>query len=203
MPRLFVDVGYELSKHQLRQHFTKYGAVSDVYLPKYSMGRNKGYAFVTFSSDHALSSALLDTQPVVNGTKLKVGVNTLVRLFEFAEQFWEPQLPLLRQRCYICSSESVQPFVEQLVSNLFWLDSAGQKGNSTSSRKERASRLTQDTSVRRAKHSCSQRSCRGPCSWHYRSSSSAALRQVGSCGACVLVPHTAGAGLRGHLCEPH
>lgn len=72
MHRLFVDVGYELSEHQLRQHFTKYGAVSDVYLPKHSMGRNKGYAFVTFSSEHALSSALLDSQPVVNGIKLKV-----------------------------------------------------------------------------------------------------------------------------------
>ena len=72
MHRLFVDVGYELSEHQLRQHFTKYGPVSDVYLPKHSMGRNKGYAFVTFSSEQALSKALLDPQPVVQGVKLKV-----------------------------------------------------------------------------------------------------------------------------------
>ena len=74
MHRLFVDVGYELSEHQLRQHFAKYGVVSDVYLPKHSMGRNKGYAFVTFSSDQALSQALLDPQPVVHGVKLKVSL---------------------------------------------------------------------------------------------------------------------------------
>ena len=72
MHRLFVDVGYELSEPQLRQHFTRYGAVSDVYLPKHSMGRNKGYAFVTFTSEQGLSQALLDTQPVVSGVKLKV-----------------------------------------------------------------------------------------------------------------------------------
>ena len=67
MHRLFVDVGYELSEPQLR-----YGPVSDVYLPKHSTSRNKGYAFVTFTSEQALSQALLDTQPTLSGIKVKV-----------------------------------------------------------------------------------------------------------------------------------
>ena len=72
MYRLYVDVGCELSERPLRQHFRKYGPVLDVFLPKHSQYRNKGFAFVTLSSEQAVSKALLDPQPVVQGVRLKV-----------------------------------------------------------------------------------------------------------------------------------
>ena len=72
MYRLYVDVGCKLPESQIWQHFMKYGPVLHVRLPKHSPYRNKGYAFVTLSSEQAVSKALLDPQPVVQGVRLKV-----------------------------------------------------------------------------------------------------------------------------------
>ena len=49
MNRLFLNVGYELSEEQLRPYFAKFGAVTDLYLPKHRSGRNKGYGFLTYA----------------------------------------------------------------------------------------------------------------------------------------------------------
>ena len=70
--RIFLNVGYELSEKQLRAHFTTFGALSDLYLPKSINGRNKGYGFATFFSEKALSLALSQLKHVINGVKVRV-----------------------------------------------------------------------------------------------------------------------------------
>ena len=72
MHRLCANGACELSEAQLRQHFMQYGAVANVFLPRHSSGRSRGFAFVTFTLEQALSNALVDTEPVVHGVVLKV-----------------------------------------------------------------------------------------------------------------------------------
>ena len=68
MNRAYINVGYELTEAQLRMHFVH----SDLYLPKHSSGRNKGFAFVTFDSPEALERALLAPAHSVEGIVVQV-----------------------------------------------------------------------------------------------------------------------------------
>ena len=56
--RIYMNVGYGLNEHQLRSHFSTYGKVLDVYLPKHKSGRNKGYGFASFEKEDGLLAAL-------------------------------------------------------------------------------------------------------------------------------------------------
>lgn len=47
MPRLYIDLGYELSEQDLITYFSRFGRVSSVYLPRHDTGRSVGYAFAT------------------------------------------------------------------------------------------------------------------------------------------------------------
>lgn len=47
MPRLYIDLGYELNEQDLITYFSNYGRVSGVYLPRHDSGRSVGYAFAT------------------------------------------------------------------------------------------------------------------------------------------------------------
>lgn len=72
MQRIFLNVGYELSEKQLRVHFSTFGVLSDLYLPKHTNGRNKGYGFATFASETSLSSALQQSKHMVNGIVVQI-----------------------------------------------------------------------------------------------------------------------------------
>ena len=72
MNRLFLNVGYDLSEAQLRRWFSRYGVVSDMYLPKHTSGRNKGFGFATFATEEALLLALQTQQHVVDGVLVQV-----------------------------------------------------------------------------------------------------------------------------------
>ncbi len=67
-----MNVGYELSEQQLRPYFAKFGAVTDLYLPKQTSGRRKGYGFVTYATQSALLSALQHPEHVVDGKVVQV-----------------------------------------------------------------------------------------------------------------------------------
>ncbi|KAL3134229.1 hypothetical protein ABBQ38_006662 [Trebouxia sp. C0009 RCD-2024] len=72
MHRLFLNVGYELSEQQLRPYFSKFGAVTDLYLPKHKSGRNKGYGFLTYATKSALLSASQKSRHFVGGRVVQV-----------------------------------------------------------------------------------------------------------------------------------
>ena len=72
MQRVFLNVGYELTEKQLRAHFSTFGVVSDLYLPKHSNGRNKGYGFATFASEKSLSLTLQQPKHVIDGVVVQV-----------------------------------------------------------------------------------------------------------------------------------
>ena len=56
--RIYMNVGYDLTEEDLRQYFSTFGQVSDVYLPKHKSSRNKGFGFTTFETEKALEAAL-------------------------------------------------------------------------------------------------------------------------------------------------
>ena len=72
MQRIFLNVGYELSEKQLRSHFSMFGVLSDLYLPKHTNGRNKGYGFATFASEKSLSLALQQSKHMITGIHVQV-----------------------------------------------------------------------------------------------------------------------------------
>lgn len=72
MQRIFLNVGYELSEKQLRSHFSTFGVLSDLYLPKHTNGRNKGYGFATFASEKSLSLALQQSKHMITGIHVQV-----------------------------------------------------------------------------------------------------------------------------------
>ncbi|DBB01415.1 TPA: hypothetical protein ACH3X1_000079 [Trebouxia sp. C0004] len=72
MQRIFLNVGYELSEKQLRAHFITFGVLSDLYLPKHTNGRNKGYGFATFATEHSLALALHQPKHIINGVTVQV-----------------------------------------------------------------------------------------------------------------------------------
>lgn len=80
MNRLFLNVGYELTEAQLRTSFSKFGTVSDVYLPKHTSGKNKGYGFATFVTEEALLLALQTPQHVVEGILVQVTIRVVTAL---------------------------------------------------------------------------------------------------------------------------
>jgi len=98
MYRAFLNVGYVLSENQLRLHFGQFGLVSDIYLPKHTSGRNKGFGFVTFDSAQALDRALLTPAHVISGVTVQVRaldnpIGGLVRQYT--------QIRRRFKRCYI------------------------------------------------------------------------------------------------------
>ena len=50
--------GYLLMEDQLKDYFSRFGPLLDVYLPKHKSGRNKGFGFTTFESEQDLDCAL-------------------------------------------------------------------------------------------------------------------------------------------------
>lgn len=72
MNRLFMNVGYELNEVQLRECFSKFGVVSDIYLPKHTSGRIKGFGFATFATEEAMLLALQTPQHLVDGVLVQV-----------------------------------------------------------------------------------------------------------------------------------
>ena len=70
--RIYMNVGYDLTEEQLRQFFSQYGDVTDVYLPKHKSGRNKGFGFTTFDSDESLQAALQAEQYVIGGEVVRI-----------------------------------------------------------------------------------------------------------------------------------
>lgn len=71
MQRIFLNVGYELSEKQLRAHFSNFGVLSDLYLPKHTNGRNKGYGFATFATEQSLTLALQQPKHIINGVTVQ------------------------------------------------------------------------------------------------------------------------------------
>ena len=55
-------MGYSLNEHQLRSHFSQFGKVLDIYLPKHKSGRNKGFGFASFEREEGLLTALQVTR---------------------------------------------------------------------------------------------------------------------------------------------
>ena len=97
MQRIFLNVGYELSEKQLRGHFITFGVLSDLYLPKHTNGRNKGYGFATFATEQSLTLALQQPKHIINGVTVQVSYScrdltaaclVAVRLVEFAQLCW-------------------------------------------------------------------------------------------------------------------
>lgn len=72
MQRIFLNVGYELSEKQLRAHFSTFGVLSDLYLPKHTNGRNKGYGFATFATEQSLTLALQQREHIIDLVTVKV-----------------------------------------------------------------------------------------------------------------------------------
>ena len=72
MQRIFLNVGYELTEKQLRAYLVQFGVLSDLYLPKHSNGRNKGYGFATFASAKSLALALQQPKHVIDGIPVQV-----------------------------------------------------------------------------------------------------------------------------------
>ena len=72
MHRLFLNVGHELSERQLRPYFAKFGAATDLYLPKHTSGRNKGYGFLTYATNSGLLSAVPACKQVVDRKVVQV-----------------------------------------------------------------------------------------------------------------------------------
>ena len=59
--RLYVgNLGYDVREDELREEFSKYGEVIDVYLPmdRYSSNRSRGFAFVNFKSKDDADAAI-------------------------------------------------------------------------------------------------------------------------------------------------
>lgn len=50
--------GFRLSEQQLRDYFSQFGPLTDVYLPKHRSGRVKGFGFCTFESEADLNKVL-------------------------------------------------------------------------------------------------------------------------------------------------
>ncbi len=50
MLRLHLDLGYGLCYEDLYRYFSKYGKVTDLFLPRFDNGRNVGYGFVSVVS---------------------------------------------------------------------------------------------------------------------------------------------------------
>ncbi len=72
MHRLFLNVGYELSEQQLHTYFAKFGAITDLYLPKHVNGRNKGYGFLTYATKSAHLSVAQQPRHIVHGRVVQV-----------------------------------------------------------------------------------------------------------------------------------
>lgn len=70
--RIYMNVGYDLTEEQLRQFFSQYGDVTDVYLPKHKSGRNKGFGFTTFDSDASLQAALQAEEYLIGGEVVRI-----------------------------------------------------------------------------------------------------------------------------------
>ena len=70
--RIYMNVGYDLTEQQLRDFFSQYGNVTDVYLPKHKSGRNKGFGFTTFGSEEGLTAALAAQEYVIAGDIVKI-----------------------------------------------------------------------------------------------------------------------------------
>ena len=59
--RLYCNLGYNLHEEVVREYFQRYctrGRILDVYIPRHSSGRNKGYGFTTFQHEADLDTAL-------------------------------------------------------------------------------------------------------------------------------------------------
>lgn len=72
MHRVFLNVGYKLFEGQLRPYFAKFGAITDLYLPKHVNGRNKGYGFLTYATKRALLSVVQQNNHIVDGEIVQV-----------------------------------------------------------------------------------------------------------------------------------
>ena len=72
MQRICLNLGYDLTEKQLRAHFINFGVLSDLYLPKHSNGRNKGYGFATFASKESLSLAVQQAEHIIDGVTVQV-----------------------------------------------------------------------------------------------------------------------------------
>lgn len=70
--RIYMNVGYDLTEEQLRQFFSQYGHVTDVYLPKHKSGRNKGFGFTTFDSEESLQAALQAEEYLIGGEVVRI-----------------------------------------------------------------------------------------------------------------------------------
>ena len=67
MHRLFLNVGYELSEQQLHPYFAKFGAITDLYLPKHANGCNKGYGFLAYATKSAHLSVAQQPRHIIEG----------------------------------------------------------------------------------------------------------------------------------------
>ena len=72
MPRLFLNVGYKLSEQQLQPYFAKFGAITDLYLPKHVNGCNKGYGFLTYATKRAQLSVAQQPRHIIDGRVFQV-----------------------------------------------------------------------------------------------------------------------------------
>ena len=69
--RILLNVRYDVTEAQVRRCFSRFGDVSNVYLPKHTPNRNKGYATVTFASE-AVPPVLRAPHDVADGISIKV-----------------------------------------------------------------------------------------------------------------------------------
>ncbi|GBG77914.1 hypothetical protein CBR_g25845 [Chara braunii] len=71
--KVFVgNVDSSITDELLQEHFSKFGKLTDVFLPK----PHRGYAFITFESGQACKAALESTNHVLNGVRLQVKLPT-------------------------------------------------------------------------------------------------------------------------------
>ena len=120
-PRIFVGkLNRETSEFDLKNYFSQFGFVLDVYLPrdKTNKREHRGFGFVTFETDAAIHRALSYGSHTIHGSTL--AIDTAVPRMHMEEQQYcagQPQgLEIPGTLSRLPSSESIQPLQQYLES---------------------------------------------------------------------------------------
>lgn len=74
--KLFVgNLSFNVNEEQLRERFEAYGDIDDLNLVKDRFsGQSKGFAFITFATQHAAETALAENGKEMDGRAFKVNI---------------------------------------------------------------------------------------------------------------------------------
>ncbi|MGA1824990.1 MAG: RNA recognition motif domain-containing protein [bacterium] len=74
--KLYVgNLPYTIDESGLKELFSSYGDVDDIKLIRdWDTGRSKGFAFITFSTQHAAEKALEQNEKEIDGKTIKVNI---------------------------------------------------------------------------------------------------------------------------------